>query len=452
MKNVKKLLSLLLVLCLAAGCFAGCGQGDKTADPTEPTEFVPVDYVSQVKLNIGSNTLKQEVTVYNYVDGDTTHFNVPSSIDPDGVLKARYLCVNTPESTGKIEEWGKKASFFTKEKLKSATSIIIESNDDKWNADSTGDRYLVWVWYKTADDADYRCLNLELIQNGLSISCGTVAERYGDVASSAFQQAKKQKLHVFSGQADPDFFYGDAYEVDLKHLRANIGLYENCKVAFEGVVTRNNNNSVYVESYDGETNMYYGITVFYGFETGALLNNLAIGNRVRVVGSVQYYEGGGTWQISDVSFREFKPSDPGNTLPLDDEFHPAANVLTDPVTFTTGTVDVEIYASLDSEEPVITTVKYAEMALNTTISMKNLYVRDVRTTASGNSEGAMTLHCTVDGIDIDVRTIVLRDENGNLLTAADYQGKTIDVTGIIDFYMNNYQIKVFTPGDIIVHE
>lgn len=452
MKSAKKLLSLLLVLCLAAGCFAGCGKDDKTPDPTQAPEPEVVDYVSELKLNMNSSSLKQEVTVYSYIDGDTTHFNVPSSIDPDGVLKARYLCVNTPESTGKIEEWGKKASSFTKEKLKNATSIIIESNDEKWNADSTGDRYLVWVWYKSADDQDYRCLNLELIQNGLSISCGTVAERYGDVASSAFQQAKRQKLHVFSGKSDPDFFYGDAYEVDLKHLRTNIALYENSKVAFEGVVTRNNNNSVYVENYDAETDMYYGVSVYYGFETGAILNNLAVGNRVRVVGSVQYYEAGGTWQISDVSYREFKPSDPGNTVPLDTEFHAAGNRLTDPSVFANGTVDVETYPSIDSEETHTTSFRYAQLALGTSISMNNLYVQDVRTTPNGNSEGAMTLNCIVDGVNIKVRTIVLRDENGDLLTESDFLGKTIDVTGIVDYFSGEYQIKVFTPGEITIHE
>ena len=442
----------MVLICLVVGMFAGCQDGTKTTEPSGDTPVEVVDYVAQTKLNMGSDTLKQEVTVKSYIDGDTTHFNVPSSIDPDGVLKARYLCVNTPESTGKIEEWGKKASNFTKEKLKSAASIIIESNNGTWNADSTGDRYLVWVWYRTSDSEDYRCLNLELIQNGLSISCGTVAERYGDVASSAFQQAKVQKLHVFSNEDDPDFFYGDAYEVDLKHLRANISLYENCKVAFEGVVTRNNNNSVYVESYDAETDMYYGMSVYYGFETGELLNNLKVGNYVRVVGSVQYYEAGGTWQVSDVSYREFKPDDPGNTKKLDDEFHAAANRLTDPAVFTSGTVDVETYPAIDSEEAQITTFKYAELALSSSISMENLYVRDVYTTASGNSAGAMTLTCVADGITIDVRTIVLRDENGELLTESDFLYKTIDVTGIVDYFSGDYQIKVFTADEITVHE
>ena len=457
MKNMKRILSLLLVLCLAAGCFAGCGQeesepGVTTTAPTTPEEIPAVDYVSQLKLNMNSSTLKEKVTVHNYIDGDTTHFYVPSTIDPDGILKARYLCVNTPESTGKIEEWGKKASNFTKDKLKNAVSIIIESNDENWNTDSTGDRYLVWVWYQPEEGADYRCLNLELIQNGLSISCGTVAERYGDVASDAFQQAKRQKLHVFSKESDPDFYYGDAYEVDLKHLRTNIELYANCKVAFEGVVTYNSNNSVYVEAYDAETDMYYGIPVYYGFETGAILNNLAIGNLVRVVGSVQYYEAGGTWQISDVSYREFKPNDPGNTKPVDDKFHAAGNKLTDPAVFANGTVEVETYPSLDSEETVNKSFQYAALAMNSTISMNDLYVSKAYTTASGNSEGAMTLTCTANGVTIKVRTVVLRDENGNMMTEADYLGKTIDVTGIIDYFSGEYQIKVFSAKDINVHE
>lgn len=208
--KTKKLFAILLVICLAIGCFAGCQQEE--TKPTTTANNKPsdnsgedfVDYVSQTKLDMTSDTLKLEVTVRSYIDGDTTHFNVPHDVGDNGTLKARYLCVNTPESTGKIEEWGKKASNFTKDKLMNASSIVIESNDGKWNADSTGGRYLVWVWYKPTDGNDYRCLNLELIQNGLSISCGTVAERYGDVASNAFQQAKAQKLHVFSNEDDPD--------------------------------------------------------------------------------------------------------------------------------------------------------------------------------------------------------------------------------------------------------
>ena len=48
---------------------------------------------------------------------------------------------------------------FTKEKLSAATSIIIESDDSNWNMDSTSERYLVWVWYKTEESEEYKNLS-----------------------------------------------------------------------------------------------------------------------------------------------------------------------------------------------------------------------------------------------------------------------------------------------------
>ncbi len=446
MKNIKRILSIVLAICLVVACFTGCD--DK---PDSQSGGKTVDYVAETKLDMDSDTKKQEVTVKSYIDGDTTHFIVPSEISADGTLKARYMGINTPESTGKIEEWGKKASNFTKEKLSGATSIIVESDNNQWNVDSTGGRHLVWVWYKPADSEDYRCLNLEIVQNGLSISCGTTADRYGNAMTNAFQQAKRERLNVHSGQKDPDFFYGDAYEVDLKYLRTNIKLYDNAKVAFEGVITYNNNNSVYVEEYDAETDMYYGMSVYYGYETGALLNILKVGNRVRVVGTVTYYETGGTWQVSGLKYREMKPDDPSNTIMIS-EGNAAAHVETDPSIFATGQMDVETAVSLDSEETEIKTVDYASLIMSTSVSMKNLEVLDVYTTQNGGeSDGAMTLTCKVGEDYVDVRTIVLHDENGNLLTAADFLHKTIDVKGIVDYFSGEYQIKVFTANDITVH-
>lgn len=462
MKMSKRILALLLLLCLLVGCMAGCGSEDKdeksagtttTKASSSKAEFV--DYVDKTKLDLNSSTKKLEVTVHAYIDGDTTHFNIPNGVDvpgvENGILKARYMGINTPESTGKIEEWGKKASTFTKEKLSTAAAIMVESNDDQWNVDSSGGRHLVYVWYKPATDADYRCLNLEIIQNGLSISCGTVDDHYGQAATDAFQQAKREKLHVFSGQKDPGFYYGDAYEIDLKGLRTNIALYDNMKVAFEGVVTRNNNNSVYVEEYDAETDMYYGMSVYYGFETGALLNNLAIGNRVRVVGTVTYYETGGTWQVSGLSYREFKPDDPSNTKVISTG-HQAGNQLVSLDRFNNGMIDIEVMKSLDSEETEIKTFTYGDLAMSTSISMQGLYVTDVYTTHNGgDNDGAMTLTCEVNGQTIDVRTIVLYDENGTMITSGAYLNKTIDVIGIVDYFSGSYQIKVLTAADITVH-
>ncbi len=442
-----KLICLALVLCIVLGMFAGCQPGDSTgAGTTTAPKIETKDFVADLKLQMDSATLKQEVTVKTYVDGDTVHFHVPNNVMPGGVLKARFLAINTPESTGKIEEYGKAASKFTKEILQKAQSIIIESDNGSWNADSTGDRYLVWVWYRTAENEPYRNLNIEILQNGLAIASNSGGNIYGDIALAAIAQARALKLNVHSGQKDPDMYYGEAVELDLKELRTNVASYSGVKVAFNGIVTVNSNNSVYVESYDEETDMYYGMSVYYGFGlNGAGLKILNVGNEVRIVGTVQYYETGGTWQVSGLTYSPMKPNDPNNIQKLS-EGHEPAFLLTDPERFVRGTLDVTV----DDE---VRTLPYGQLALSTSISMENLKVVDIYTTTNeeSSSKGAMTLTCEYNGVTVHVRTEVLIDADGNLVTAEAYEGKNIDVRGIVDYYNGDYQIRVFSEKNITVH-
>lgn len=437
-KNIKKITIFLLIF-LFGLCLTSCGENK----PEVPSD---VDFVSELKLDMSSETLKQEVTIKNYIDGDTTHFYVPTSVNESGVLKARYLAINTPESTGKIEEWGKRASYFTKEKLQSAVSIIIESDNNKWNLDSTGERYLVWVWYKTSIDSDYRNLNVEILQNGLAIASNSSGNRYGKICVSAINQAKRQKLYVYSGEKDPDYFYGGAIEVTLKELRTNISEYDNAKVAFEGVITKNYNNSIYIEEYDAETNLYYGMTVYLGFNlSGDGLEIVSVGNRSRIVGTVQFYETGGTYQVSGLQYRVMKPNDPDN-IQLISKGHSGAFTEISANDFANGKVSV----AFDEETKEFS---HAELIMNTTVSMKNLTVKSIYTTSNedSSSKGAMTLTCEVDGISVSIRTVVLYDENGTMVTEEAYKGKTIDVKGIVDLYDGKYQIKVFDVKDILIH-
>ena len=403
------------------------------------------DFATEVKLNMKSETLKQEVTIHSFVDGDTTHFNVPTSVVDTGILKARYLAINTPESTGKIEEWGKKASNFTREKLSKATSIIIESDNGTWNLDSTGGRYLVWVWYRTSETEEYRNLNIEILQNGLAIASSTANNRYGTVAMAALNYAKEQKLNIYSGQKDPDFYYGDAVELTLKELRCNVEEYSGIKVAFEGVITANDGASVYIEDYDPDTGLYYGISVFYGYNLpGKGLDILSVGNRSRIVGKVQYYETGGVYQVAGLSYRQMKPKDPDNIQKISDGHH-GAYVLTEAETFLKGKVVVE-----DDEGK--REFDYAYLALFTTVEMRNLKVRSIRTTddPASSSYGAMTMVCEVDGKEIRIRTAVLIDSDRKMVTADTYLNKVIDVRGIVDFYDGSYQIKVLSAKDITI--
>ncbi len=406
----------------------------------------PVDYAGQLPFNRGSETVKAEVTVKTYVDGDTVHFHVDEQVVESGVLKARFLAINTPECTGKIEEYGKRAAAFTREKLSQAESIIVESDNGTWNVDSTGGRYLVWVWYKLPGAAEYRNLNLEILQNGLCIANSTANNRYGSICMSALNQARSLKLNVYSGQKDPDFYYGDAVELTLRELRTNIEAYNGIKVAFSGVITMNSNQSVYVESFDEESGLYYGMSVYYGHGlSGAGLNILSVGNEARIVGTVQYYEAGGTWQVSGLTYRMMKPKDPGNIQKLSEGNAPAW-VLTAPNTFHSQvTVDVAEEAK---------TFDYAELTLGTTIEMHDLTVQEVYTTMDeeSSSYGAMTLTCEAGGQIIPVRTVPLNDGNGTPITEDFFRGKTIDVKGVVDFYEGQYQIKVFTLNSIIIHD
>ena len=454
MVNFKRSLSLLLLTVLLISCFCGCKkvpsvstEGTTGGSETTTAPQIEVkDYAASIKLNMNSPTAKTEATVKQFIDGDTTHFTVPTSVMPNGVLKARYLAINTPESTGKIEEYGKAAAAFTKERLSAATSIIVESETSGWDPDSTGSRYLVWVWYKTPADSDYRNLNIELLQNGLALANSAAGNQYGTTCVAAIDQAKREKLHIYSGQPDPDFYYGEAIELTLKELRTNIEAYNGMKVAFSGIITANSGTQgVYVEDYDAETDLYYGMYIYYGHGlTGAGLDVLTVGNEARIVGTVQYYEGGGTWQVSDLTYRLMQPDDPGNVQKLS-EGHTASWVLTDADTLVNGQV------TLETEEGELT-APYASLVLGTSVELRSLKVTEVYTTDSDtSSDGAMTLTCDCGGIPVTVRTAVLLDENSQRITADAYLGKTIDVRGIVDLFDGAYQIKVFTAENITIH-
>ncbi|MBQ4000926.1 MAG: thermonuclease family protein [Lachnospiraceae bacterium] len=425
---------------------------DDTTAPVDPSQ--KIDYAGQLKLNLDSETKKYEVTVRQYVDGDTTHFDVPEDISESGVLKARYLGVNTPESTGTIEKWGKQASNFTKEKLSSATSIYVESDDGNWNFDNTSShRCLCWVWYKPQGASDYRNLNVELLQEGYAIANNSAGNRYGETCMAAISQAKELGLHVYSDEKDPLFYEGAVQEVTLKALRTTPDTFLGINVSFEATIVREYSNTLYVEEYDEEDGIYYGMNVYYGFSADPdCLAFMKIGNRVRFVGSMQYYEAGGTWQISGI---QYKPRKPEESCGLVEEGEKPDYVVTDPSLFTRGKKAVIVTKLFDGEAmEVEEEFSYAELVLSTGIEFRDLHVESVYTTTndSSSSKGAMTLTCKApDGAFIDVRTVVLHDENGELITASAYQGKTIDVQGVVDYYSGTYQIKVFAPEDITVH-
>lgn len=412
-------------LILACLCFTACGGATSS---TEPEATIPetLDYACSVSPEQTDATAKTEALVKTFVDGDTVHFSVPEDVIPGGILKARFLGIDTPESTGKVEPYGKKASAFTEAALSSACSILLESDTDSWNLDSTGSRYLTWVWYQTSPDQPYRNLNIELLQSGLAQGSNAAGNRYGETCTAALQQAKAEARNLFSGEDDPDYHYAGPLELTLKDLRENLEGYCGEKVAISGIISANSGkNGVYVESVDVETGIPYGIFVFYGYNLpGQALDALAVGNETRIVGTLQYYEAGQSWQISGLSYKMMQPDDPENVRKLS-QGHSPAYTLTNADTFANGTLG---------------SLSYAEAVSATSIRMEGLVVTEVAVSDSG-----ITLSCRQDDFPITLRT-AFPLENADSLP-----GAAIDVNGIVDEYAGNYFIQVFLAENLTIY-
>ena len=300
----------------------------------------------------------------------------------------------------------------------------------------------------------------QILQNGLALASNTGGNRYGEIANNALQQAREKKINMYSGIKDAEVYSGDAIAVTLKELRTNLNVYErddensyyNKKVSFDGVIVKDNGNrSIYVESLEVDelTGLHYGMTCFYGFDQNSwALEVLSVGNYVRIVGSVQYYETGNTYQIADMTYVVRNPDDPSSIKQLDNEKHEPAYQTIDVKKLNDGTtVPIEIETD---DEIVVKNVKYGELVMDTSVKLEGLTVTKVYTTATGDSKGALTLTCrTKDGVTITVRTNVLRNGT-SIVTADEFEGKTINVEGVINYYNGKYQIGVFSYSSITI--
>ena len=387
------------------------------------------DYAVRHQPGEKTGTRLMEATVRTFVDGDTTHFSVPEDQFPGGVLKGRYLAVNTPECTGKVEPFGQAASDFTREKLLSAAKILLESDSADWELDSTGQRTLVWVWYRLSEGEPYRNLNIELLQNGLAAGSGVARNRYGQTCAKALEQAKEAKRNLYSEQPDPNFYYGDAIELTIRELREHPEEYAGKKVAFSGNIILNDGGSVYAEALDPETGRYYGMAVYYGYDlSGGGLNALHVGNETRVAGTFQYYEAGGVWQVTDVKYRAMKPDDPDNLRKLGEGKKPAYQRLT--------------AAELKQEGPLLTAASAA---------LQGLTVESAETVTKEDGKISLRFECRQEEETVWIQTLPLMGSMEALLPAEQYLHHQIDVQGMVKCGEEGVSLLVFQPEGILLH-
>lgn len=285
---------------------------------TSSCDFTPVDYVSQVSFSHDdwkSSDFEQTglgiVTLKHSVDGDTAHFY---SGKYNKVIEGRFNGVDTPESTGVIEPWGKKAAAYTRETLKNAKTIVLETERDDGQigpkTDSTG-RYLVWVWTSTRsveeeDGTQLKLLNLQLVQEGLSPSKGATASKYSSYFLDADAQAQKQDINIWSDEMDPQYYYGQAQITNMQEVFSDPASWLGQKVYVEGVVTRTMGTNAYIqdefEQEDGSIKTY-GAYIYTMYKNYSILSK---GNRIGVIGIVA--EHFGSYQLVDVKYNELLPT------------------------------------------------------------------------------------------------------------------------------------------------
>ncbi len=81
----------------------------------------------------------EEVKLGRLIDGDTAWFKFNNKQE----YKARFLFIDTPESTKTVEKYGKEATNFVRKQLSEAEKIEVEFDQKRYDH---YDRLLVWVW------------------------------------------------------------------------------------------------------------------------------------------------------------------------------------------------------------------------------------------------------------------------------------------------------------------
>ena len=306
------LFTTAMSVALLTGCFLGKktnseGGGEQTPQKGD-ANWVDYAHDGTVSLQLdyqGRDFYKDgigEVTLKSAIDGDTAHFYPVVTATSNLPVKARFYGIDTPESTGRVQPYGKPASNFTKEKLKKAAAdgtIVVSSAQNDYgapNPDSTGERYVSLVWInetkKNAAFNELYLLNLEIVQEGLSwVKNVQDMPQYADTFYAAERQAQTYKLNLHSGEDDKTFNYGgyeDTSLLDLKVATENYikdkdyqSEFDNAKVRIRGTVSGFSNGTLYIQSYfteeesadvRGEQNAvkggeYAAINIFCGMST-----------------------------------------------------------------------------------------------------------------------------------------------------------------------------------------
>lgn len=437
-----------LVASLALGVMTPMMVGCQSKKTDYVGQCVLTDYIDLTSAE-GKNFLDNGIgyaTVKKYIDGDTTHFYQVE--ETKRLVKSRYIGVDTPESTGKIEPWGKAASNFTKETLSKAKTIVLTTDTTEVgqaaSTDSTGSRFKTFVWYSKQENAPLnklRLLNLELVQEGFSTGKGMSGSPLTHFFTDADLQAQELKLNMWSGD-DPNFYTGAPTQTSLeemaKEYQANgyESKFHGKKVRFTGIVYKASGTyDAYLYSV-GSDGQKYGIYVFAGYKTYKPLQTL--GAEIEVVGNYTIYMGNP--QVTNVNYDAFK-YDSNTDMKIISRDNP---------------IDIDTISAADAAQ---------RKSINMVFQVNNLTCYSGHTEIDATTQkpsGALTLRCRdIEGDELSVRVPddvwAMQEDGTTRVTDASYfVGKTVNVLGAITFFAPDeedpeegyYQIKLGHKEDL----
>lgn len=396
---------VLSVLVLLSLVLLGCSNGKTGEINTQYTDGLKLTKTYEDKNFLTDGI--GEVTLQQNVDGDTAHFKGKDRV----TFTARFLAVNTPESTGRIDPWGKAASKYVGEILSRASIIVLEAEEVGKPAtlDSTMSRYLAFVWYKTDSTSDFRLLNLEIIEQCYSqFSGGDVS--YNSTFLKANDKSYKAGRRVF-GEKDPSFDYSyKTVETSIAEVKKNFENYTGgTKLKLTARVMRLSGDNLYLEdryeTFNEETNVYEkaAIYMFSGYGSnlsGALKIGAVIEFKCQVVENDVY----------------------GKQL--------------------TGPSEVRIIENRDGAEVEIQTIPDTVTSLakyeGFVVKLENVLVKSK---TQPNDEGAYTINCEMEnGSEVNLRV------DGSAYPKYPYADITVgsryDVTGGVSKFHENYQVMI----------
>jgi len=421
-----------------------------------------------------------QVSLLTPIDGDTAHFTPLVTTTSDVTIKARFWGIDTPESTGQIQEYGKPASNFTKAQLTEANkngTIVVSSPFTEYKApenDSTGTRYVSLVWInltkKNAAYTELHLLNLYIVQEGYSwVKNVADMPQYSDIFYAAEAQAKALKLNLFSGQPDPYIDYGDYKDVTLLDLKrevvakindsTHVNIYNGKKVRVTGTVAGYSGNILYIESYYDSTTgstveggEYAGVNIFTGMSS--ISSRFTKKNTYIQVSGVAEDDENFGFQITSANFPMVNSGDASEAEVL---IKAADNT----EEYALHTFEYRASESVSGTAPVLTEGDLSALFCSIKID-GNVYCYNAYDSSDGNEHTLYLKSETSTGATLFYSVYLTFSykpdaENPNLIYSSktDFIGKTFALSGVFGFHKTTsglikYQITPSSSSDLVL--